>query len=82
MTRSLGAAPDKATGEQLLVGLDGGGRLLDVEVERHVRVVLQDPEHLGESGHTELAIGGGPSPVRVRAGGEARSVSSPPGTNQ
>ena len=77
MTRSVARRRAELEGEKLLVGLDGRGRLLDVQVQRHVRVVIEDVEDLGQRGHGELRLGGGPSPVRVRLGRQALGLVTP-----
>jgi hypothetical protein len=61
-------------GDRLLVGGDGGGRLLDVEIQDDVGEGL---EHLGQRGDPELRVRLGPAPVRVGRLGLAGGDVSP-----
>ena len=78
MTRSVTRRGASVAGQELLVGLDGRGRLLDVEVERHVGMVLEHVEDLVERGHREVVVAGRPAAVGVGIGCEARGL-VPPG---
>ena len=77
MTRSVPSAAGELAGQELLVGLDGRRGLLDVEVERDMRVVVEDVEHLGERGHAEFGVAGARPRYGYDSGCEALGLVSP-----
>ena len=66
-------------GQLLLVGLDGRPGGLDVEVEGHPRVAVQQLEDLVEGGDTEIVVARGPTPVGIGPRFEARADVGPGG---
>ena len=79
MTRSRWSCPARAVGQRLLVGGHRRSGGLDVEVEGHRGVPVEEVQHLLEGGDPEIVVAGGPAPVGVGIGRQAGAHVGPGG---